>query len=181
MNEKRNIVLIGFMGTGKSSAGKILAKRLGRSCVDIDQRIEESQKRKISDIFEKEGEPYFRSVEKEMVRQVCEAGNLVITTGGGVVMDAENIEMLKKNGFLVGLLATPETISQRVKDSGRRPLLKGPDLMADIRRLLTVRQPFYAKADVTFHTDGKTASQVASDIAEALEKEEEFEFGKDWF
>lgn len=180
MTEK-NIVLVGFMGTGKSSVGKILAKRLGRVWVDVDLKIEEKEKRKIADIFEKEGESYFRKVEKEVVQTVAAEKNLVITTGGGVVLDSANMEALKAKGLLVALLATPETIYQRVKDSKHRPLLKAVDKMGEIRRLLGQREAFYAKADASFHTDGKSATQVADAVMRALENEEEFEFGKDWF
>ena len=178
---EKNIVLIGFMGTGKSSVGKILAKRLNRTWVDIDLRIEESHNRKIADIFEKEGEAHFRTLEKEMVRQTAAGKNLVITTGGGAVLDAENMKHLKANGVVVALLATAETIYQRVKDSRHRPLLKSDDRLGEIRRMLESRGPLYAKADITFHTDGKTSPQVAAAISEALEHPEEFEFGKDWF
>ena len=177
----KNIVLIGFMGTGKSTVGKILARRLGRPLVDIDRRIEEAQKKKISDIFENEGEGAFRQLEKDMIRGVAAVSGQVVTTGGGAVIDPENIRELRKNGLLIALAATPETIYQRVKDSRHRPLLKSSDKMAELRRLLELRQPMYAKADVTFHTDGKTASQVTGAILGVLEKEEEFEFGKDWF
>ena len=161
--------------------GKILAKRLGRLWVDVDQCIEQSRKKRISEIFEKDGEAAFRRMEKEMISQVTGGSQQVITTGGGAVMDAENLAALKKNGLLIALEATPETIFQRVKESRHRPVLKAGDWMTQIKRLLAVRQPFYAKADRTFHTDGKTAEQVAAAIAESLEKEEEFEFGKDWF
>ena len=89
--------------------------------------------------------------------------------------------LLKKNGIVMALAATPETIFLRVKDSRHRPLLKSGDLMGDIRRLLALRQPYYEKADAVFHTDGKNASQVARAIEDALGKEEDFEFGKDWF
>ena len=116
-----------------------------------------------------------------MVRDVASGKNLVITTGGGVVLDPENMERLKQNGLLLGLLAHPETVYQRVKDSKHRPLLKAGDGLGEIRRLMDQRRPLYAKADASFHTDGKTAAQVASDILEALEKDEEFDFGKDWF
>ena len=169
------------MGTGKSTVGKILARRLNRPWVDVDQRIEEAQKKKISEIFEKEGEGVFRRLEKEMIRRVADVPGQVITTGGGAVIDPDNLQALKKNGLLITLAASPETIFQRVKDSRHRPLLKGGDLMSELRRLLEQRQGSYAKADATFHTDGKTASQVAAEIADMLQKDEEFEFGKDWF
>jgi shikimate kinase len=178
---EKNVVLIGFMGTGKSTVGKLLAKRLGWPWVDVDQRIEESQKKKVVEIFDKEGEAQFRRLEKDMVRLVSAGSRQVITTGGGAVLDTGNIEALKKNGMLIALSATPETLYQRLKDSRYRPLLKSGDLMGEIRRLLEERRPFYEKADATFRTDGKTAAEVAQAIAESLEKEEEFEFGKDWF
>ena len=176
----KNIVLVGFMGTGKSTVGKILAKRMKRVWVDVDQRIEEGQKRKIAEIFEKDGEAYFRRLEKEEVRRVASGKNLVITTGGGAVLDADNRAALKKNGFMITLSAAPETIFQRVRKSRHRPLLKG-DLLTEIRRLLAEREPLYRQSDRSFATDGKSAAQVAEDIEAALVKEEASEFGKDWF
>ncbi len=164
----KNIVLIGFMGTGKSSVGKALAKKLGRVWVDVDQYIEGQEKKKIAEIFEKDGEPHFRKLEKEAVMQIASRGDLVITTGGGVVLDAENTQALKRNGLIITLAATAETIYSRVKDSRHRPLLKG-DKMAEIQKLLEQRRPLYEKADLTFRTDGKNAGQVAGEIAAALE------------
>ena len=186
--DSRNIVLVGFMGTGKSTVGKILARRLGRTWVDVDQRIEEAEKRKIADIFEKDGESAFRRMEKEMVSQVAGGANLVITTGGGVVLDAENMKALKANGVLVALAATVETVHQRVKDSRHRPLLNLPagqagtqDMQSEIQRLLEARKPHYDRADLKCATDGKTAQQVADEILRTLAHDGEFEFGKDWF
>lgn len=179
MTEK-NIVLIGFMGTGKSTVGRILARRLKRSWVDVDQKIEEAENRKIAEIFEKDGEAHFRLLEKEAIQKIASGTHLVITTGGGAVLDPENRTLLKKNGFLIALSAAPETIFQRVRQSRHRPLLKD-DLLTEIRRLLAEREPFYRQSDCTFSTDGKTALQVAEIIEAALEKETEFEFGKDWF
>ena len=176
----KNIVLVGFMGTGKSTVGKMLAKRLKRNWIDVDQKIEEAEKRKISEIFEKDGEAYFRRLEKETIRQITSGTHLVIITGGGAVLDSENRAILKKNGFLITLSATPETIFERVRQSRYRPLLKG-DFLAEIRRLLAEREPFYRESDCTFSTDGKTAAKVAEIIEAVLEKEEESEFGKDWF
>jgi len=157
-----------------------LAKRLGRAWVDVDQRIEEAQKRKISEIFEKDGEAAFRCLEKEAIQRIISGSKLVITTGGGAVLDPANREILKKNGFLITLSATPETIFERVRGSRHRPLLKG-DLMSEIRRLLAEREPFYRQSDCTFSTDGKSAQEVAEIIEAVLVKEETSEFGKDWF
>ena len=176
----KNIVLIGFMGTGKSIVGKLLAKRMNRVWVDVDQRIEEAQKRKIAEIFEKDGEAHFRSLEKDEIQRIASGHDLVITTGGGAVLDPVNRAALKKNGFVIALSATPETIFDRVRKSRHRPLLKG-DLLTEIRRLLTEREPLYRESDCTFSTDGKTAAQVAESIEATLVKEEVSEFGKDWF
>ena len=101
----KNIVLIGFMGTGKSSVGRILAKRAKREFVDLDRYLEAREKRKIRDIFEKEGEAYFRALEKEAVLVWAAGRNKVITTGGGTVVDPENFAALKENGILVTLVA----------------------------------------------------------------------------
>src|SRR3989338_6650413 len=100
MVSSKNIVLIGFMGTGKSTVGKILAKKMNRALVDIDRRIEENERRRGAPIFVEEGEVYFRGLEKETIRDVCRASGLVITTGGGAVMDAENMAALRANGVL---------------------------------------------------------------------------------
>ena len=166
----KNISLVGFMGTGKSSVGKALAKKLGRPLVDIDRLIEEDEERKISDIFEKDGEPYFRKLEKAALESASKRQGLVITTGGGAMLDPQNIETLRRSGWLICLSAKPETIYERVKDTRHRPLLKGGDVLSEIRRLMEIRQPFYAKADFYFQTDGRTAEEVASEILETLEK-----------
>jgi len=165
----RNIVLIGFMGTGKSSVGKTLARKLGRSFVDVDMWIETSQKRKIKDIFETDGEAYFRTLEKEAIRIISRQTGSVITTGGGVVLDAENRRLLKETGVVIALLAKPETIYERVKNSQHRPLLQGADRLSEIQSLLESRKGFYQEADLFFETDGKTSAEVAENIMGALE------------
>src|SRR3989338_5361307 len=149
----KNIVLLGFMGTGKTSVGKILASKLGRRVIDIDHVIEVSEKKKIREIFEKEGETRFRGLEKEAVRVVARETGVVITTGGGVVLDPENIPALRQNGVLVELTATVETVFRRVKDSKHRPLLGGGNLMAEIRKLYEPRKPLYGQSDYHFSTD----------------------------
>lgn len=175
----RNLVLIGFMGTGKTTVGKALAKKTGRTLVDIDQRIEQKQKRRIAEIFEKDGEAAFRRLEKDEIRDACLGSGLVITTGGGAVMDPENLTALKQRGVLIALEAEPDTIYRRVKDSRHRPLLQASDVPGEIRRLLALRQPQYDKADLKFATDGKTAEQVTDEILARLGSDDSFESGKE--
>ena len=166
----KNIVLTGFMGTGKSSVGRILARRMRRGFVDLDRYIESSQKRKIRDIFEKDGEAFFRNLEKEAVLFWSQKSDLIITTGGGTVVDRDNFTALKQNGILVTLVARPETVLQRVKNSKNRPLLnEKEDLLAEIRALLEKRKSFYDQSDLFFDTDGQNGSQVARMIQKVIE------------
>ncbi len=170
MPKPESIALIGFMGTGKTSVGKALAPKLGFRVMDVDTYIESHEKRKISEIFDKSGEAYFRSLEKKAVSELAQQKGLVITTGGGVVLDPENIQALRQHALIIALLASPETIYERVKSSKHRPLLQKEDVMAEIRHLYEDRAPLYQAADLKFETDGQTPSQVAQIIFEALNK-----------
>jgi shikimate kinase len=175
----KNIVLIGFMGTGKTTVGKALSKKTGLTLVDVDLVIEEHEKRRIADIFEKDGETAFRKLEKEAIGKIASAGGQIITTGGGAVLDPENFQALKKNGLVIALEAEPETIYERVRGSRHRPLLKSGDVQSEIKRLLESRKSVYDKADLKFSTGGKSAQQVADEIAAAMSKEEDLGSGKD--
>ena len=165
-----NIALVGFMGTGKTSVGKILGKKLNREVIDVDQYIETTQKRKISEIFEKEGEVFFRAVEKKAIRDISGRRGIVITTGGGAVLDPQNIQVLKETGWVVCLSAPPETVFSRVKYSRHQPLLAGKDTLAEIRHLLRIREPFYAEADFRVETGGCTSAQAADEILKILKE-----------
>lgn len=180
MTEK-NIVLIGFMGTGKSTVGKLLAKKIGREWIDVDHWIEQKTKRKIADIFESDGESAFRRMEKDAILEMASKNRCVITTGGGAVLDPANMLALRKNGILVVLEASPETIYERVKDARHRPLLKNSNPKDEIARLLKERKPHYEKADLSIRTDGKAPGRVAEEIMAMLEADPAGEFGKDWF
>ncbi len=158
----KNVVLIGFMGTGKSSVGKLLAKYLKREALDLDHLIEAQEKKKIASIFSEKGEAYFRLIEKKIVQKACQNMNSVIITGGGVVLDEENWADLKAAGLVIALDASPRSIFNRVRHSSHRPLLKKEGLYEEIVKLLKQRKPYYKRADIIFHTDGKTPAQVAS-------------------
>ena len=158
------------MGTGKTSVGKILARRLKKTARDVDEFIEAKEKRSIRDIFEKDGEAYFRRAEKEAIRAISREENVVITTGGGAVLDPENRKALSGSGWIVALHASPETIFKRVKNSKRRPLLQGEDMLSEIKKLLEIRKPFYNQADFSLDTDGKNTAQVTGMILRTLKE-----------
>lgn len=164
----KNIVLIGFMGTGKSVTGKRLAKELKMKFVNTDDIIEEREKRPIAEIFAKSGEPYFRNIEKEVIKEVSAFDNAVIAAGGGAVLNEENIVNLKKNGVVVCLNASPEAVYERTKKYKTRPLLNVPDPVAKIKELMASRSLFYAKADHQIETSGKSVNEVAKEIIKII-------------
>lgn len=158
----KNIVLVGFMGTGKSVVGKKLAAKLDRDFIELDDMIESKEKMSIKDIFEKKLEPYFRQVEKEAVKEAAKRENVVISAGGGAVMDEENFKNLKNSGIIICLKASPDTILKRTKNLKTRPLLNVPDPKKQIEELLKKREPYYNKADFSINTDNLTIEQVAA-------------------
>jgi shikimate kinase len=160
----KNIVLTGFMGAGKTSVGKRLAERRGMGIVDTDDKIEEDSGMKISDIFSTFGEPYFRELEKKAVEEVSRLEGHVIVTGGGVVLNKENMRNLRKNGIIVYLHAEPEVIYERVKHETHRPLLQVEDPLKKIRELLEYRAPFYADNDITIDTSNMGIDEVVEEI-----------------
>lgn len=159
----KNVILIGFMGTGKTSTGKALAQRLGKAFIDLDARIEEEYGETIPQMFASKGEAYFRSCEKAVVRQVSGRANAVISTGGGTVKDPENLAMLRQHGIIVCLSASPEAIYERTCRQGTRPILDaaGTDKTSRLRRieeLMEERAPMYRQAD--FSVDTSDASPL---------------------
>lgn len=169
----KNVVLTGFMGTGKTSTGKVLAYRLGRRLVDTDKLIEEKYQTKISDIFAEKGEEYFRDLETEMIREVAGRGNQVIATGGGAVKRAENVVLLKETGIIVGLTADVDHILARTANRGERPLLDSDEdeRRQRIEKLLEERRDFYAQADYTVDTGEHSPREVAEEIIGILKRE----------
>jgi shikimate kinase len=169
---RRNIILTGFMGTGKSAVGRKLAARLGRKFFDTDWLIEQQAKEPISVIFAEQGESYFRTLEKRVINQICNEKNVVIATGGGAMIDEENVARLQESGTLICLTATPEIILERVGNNSDRPLLQGSDSLVKIRSLLSDRAEVYAKANVTIDTSNCDIEKVVEAIIMTLEREE---------
>ncbi|MBU0759431.1 MAG: shikimate kinase [Candidatus Omnitrophica bacterium] len=160
----RNIVLVGFMGTGKTVTGRALAAKLGRKFLELDEIIENKEGISVKEIFERKGEPYFRKIEREVVKESAERDGVVISAGGGVIIDEKNLENLKKNALIVCLEASPDVILDRTKGLGNRPLLNVHDPGKRIKELLEKRAHYYKKADFSVHTDGLSAEEVADKI-----------------
>lgn len=164
----KNIILTGFMGTGKTSIGNRLAEITGYRFVDIDGLIEAEQEMSINDIFSQKGEPYFRDCESRIIRRVLEDEGLIVSTGGGAVIREENRAAFKKAGLTICLTARPEVIYERVKHETHRPLLKVPDPMSKIRALLAEREKFYRQADIIIDTSDKSVEEVLNEIKERV-------------
>lgn len=167
----KNIVLVGFMGTGKTVVAKALAVDMGKKYVSVDALIEEREKRTINDIFESDGEAYFRRLEKEIVGEVSGLEDQVLDPGGGVVLDADNMENLSRNGTVICLWADEEVIYERTFSSEERPLLNVKDPKGRIKEIMEVRRPFYEKADIHIDTTGLTVDEVVSEIKKRIDND----------
>lgn len=166
----KNIILTGFMGTGKTAVGKELARLLDMRLIDLDSEIEKAEQMTINEIFRQSGEKKFREIETEMIKKVTNNENIIISTGGGAVMKQENVNVLKKTGIIICLMATPETILQRTGNNSDRPLLQVANPLAKINELLNLRKPFYEKADIMIDTEDKTPLRIAKEIVEKIRK-----------
>ncbi|MFQ5780877.1 MAG: shikimate kinase [Nitrospiria bacterium] len=165
----KNVVLLGFMGTGKSIIGRRLAVEFGYRFVDTDQLIEERAGKRIPEIFAEEGEAWFRRLETETILDVSERTGCVISTGGGVPLNPDNMKALGRNGILVSLRARPEVILKRVqKRAGKRPLLQGPNPLSEIRRLLEEREVFYNRSAIIIDTSDIEVKESVRRIKERV-------------
>ncbi|MDD5730655.1 MAG: shikimate kinase [Candidatus Omnitrophica bacterium] len=163
-----NIYLVGFMGTGKTSVGRELARRTKNKFIDLDDLIESREKRSIPDIFAKDGEPHFRKLEKETLLEVSKDKGLIVACGGGIVLDRQNIETMKKTGKVICLSASAQVILERTSRSTHRPLLNVASPKEKIETLLKARASCYALADETIDTSGFSVKQVADSIIKIL-------------
>lgn len=159
-----NIALVGFMGTGKSTVGQLVASMLRFRFLDTDLMIEGTAGRKISEIFATEGEARFRELEREVVAKLATTENAVIATGGGLITNPENLAKLREHALIVCLWATAETILRRVGHQTHRPLLQVENPLERIRSLLQERAPFYRQADVLLSSDFRKPREVASHV-----------------
>lgn len=168
-NEKKsiikNIMLIGFMGTGKSTVSAYLHNCLGLEEVDMDALIEENANMTIPQIFDQYGEEYFRDLETQTLIEVQKKHAQIVSCGGGIVLRDQNVTYMKENGKIVLLTATPQTVYERVKNSTNRPILNGNMNVQYIEQLMQKRKDRYLQcADIIIETDGKTVEEIASEI-----------------
>ncbi len=170
MDNKKNIVLIGMMGAGKSTVGHLLDERLKDFFyLDMDKEIEKLAKKHIPEIFSQDGEAHFRKLEHELIQKFSNYHNQVISTGGGIVENIENINLLKKNSIIFYLSAKIDTLYERVRKTSNRPLLQHSNPKERIKELVKKREPFYKMADFEIDTDNKDLLQIVQEILEKYE------------
>lgn len=160
----QNIALCGFMGTGKSSVGRIVAEQLRFAFLDTDTVIEARAGKTVAEIFAEQGEAGFRELERKIVKELALRDHTVIATGGGLIVDPENLASLKQHALVVCLWASAETIWSRVKSQTHRPLLNEKDPLEKIQRLLKERAPFYKQADAGLTTELRSPREVAQQV-----------------
>ena len=158
----KNIVLVGFMGTGKTTVGQILANRLNRQFIDVDSKIESNCGMPVSEIFKVQGESFFRQQEQQAIK--VPQANAVVDTGGGAVLSSENVANLKNHGLMICLAATADSIVSRIGTDGARPLLNVPNKEEAVAKLLQERSSRYQVADYTVDTSILTPGEVAERI-----------------
>lgn len=165
----RNVILTGFMGTGKSSVGRLLADRLGFRYRDLDALIVEEEGISINEIFARHGELRFRALETEAVRRMAQEERCVVSTGGGAVISPENRRLLREAGVVVNLTASVDEVCRRLREDTDRPLLKDDRSGERIAAMMAEREQFYADAELRIDTTGKSVEDVVAEIIGYLE------------
>ena len=175
---KSSIALIGFMGTGKTAAGRALAEKLGKEFIEMDALVERKAGKAIPEIFQHDGEIAFREIEIEVTRELSVKKSVVIACGGGVVLNKINIDRLKKECLIVYLTASPGAILKRIaSDENERPLLRADNKILVIQELLRFRKPFYERAaDIKINTSKLNIDSVAEQIITKVKDNEGFAF-----
>ena len=165
MERTKNLFLIGFMGCGKSTMSRLLSEATGRELVEMDETIEKEAGMSINEIFETHGETHFRDLESALISRITQKGGAIVSCGGGAILRSENVQSMKKNGKIIYLSATPETIYERVRYSTNRPLLAGNMNVEYIASLMNQRLPRYMEAaDITISVDEKEKSQILEEL-----------------
>jgi len=160
----KNIYLVGFMGTGKTTAGKILAARLKRQFIEMDEEIEKAENKPITEIFAVKGEQCFRELESNLLKKLSTQSNLIVSCGGGLICNKENLKLLKESGIVFNLAAPAKTIYERTKKYNHRPLLNVDDPIKTIDELIQKRKQYYNKAHHTIDTGRISPEEVADKI-----------------
>ncbi len=175
---KTNIALIGFMGTGKTAVGQVLAEKLGRKFIELDWLIEQQAGKSIPEIFQQDGEIAFRELEIGATKKIAEEKYSVIACGGGIVLNKINIDRLREGARVVYLTASPGIILKRVaSEEGQRPLLEVENQLKTISEMLDFRKPFYERAaDLKVNTSKLDIDAVVEQIIEKLKEDESFNF-----
>ncbi|MFW5998212.1 MAG: shikimate kinase [bacterium] len=159
------IALVGFMGTGKSTVGPILAEELNIHFIETDTLIEKEQNQSIKEIFNNKGEKYFRKIESKILKEVItKKNNFILSTGGGIVISTENRRLLKKNTRVILLEASPDVILDRVGENKERPLLKSKNPLQKIKKLMKKRKDYYYDFKMRINTDNKTPELIVEEI-----------------
>lgn len=160
----KTIVLIGMMGSGKTTIGKLLGEKLTLRSIDIDVIIEQNEKRTVSEIFQNEGEKYFRNIERETIKKNFTNKDLIISLGGGAFEDQLTQELLLKNSTVIYLKTSPNVILERIKNNTNRPLLKNQMTVEKIQSIILQRQKNYELANITILTDNKNIDKIVEEI-----------------
>jgi len=164
----RPVILTGFMGSGKSSVGKLLSESLGCNFIDLDNVIVSETGKTINEIFAESGEESFRKLESKCLQRVLNNGLSVVAGGGGLVIAESNRQMMRNSGFVINLSASFESVLKRLEGATDRPLYSGQDAVNRVQRLMEERKQFYADADIRIDTDNKSVEDVVAEILKVL-------------
>jgi len=168
----QNIYLVGFMGTGKTVIGKELSRQKKMHFVDLDELIEAREKRDILEIFAKDGEAYFRKMERQLLSEISHKENYVVSCGGGIVIDPENIRIMKASGTMICLSASADVILERTQKFRHRPLLNVANPKEKITSLLAARAPYYGQADKTINTSHISVKEVVKEAMDYIDRKD---------